>query len=146
MASVILNIVVGVSLFLYLQSIGLPGFPGLAVATSTAAWLNLALLAGVLVKRGDWRLGREAQGRLVRVGAATIVMAIGVGMLAFGRASLEAALFGSKELALAATILAGGLLYAAAAFALKAVTPADVRAALRPEPRAAAAGAGGGGE
>jgi putative peptidoglycan lipid II flippase len=142
-ASVVLNLAVGVSLFLYLKSLGLQGFPGLAVGTSAAAWLNLALLAGVLVQRGDWRIGKDAVARLARVGAATLVMAVGVGALAFGRASLEAMLFGSKEIALAVTIVAGGLLYAVAAFALKAVTPADVRSAFRRERGAAPVGAGG---
>jgi putative peptidoglycan lipid II flippase len=146
LASVVANIAIGVSLFLYLKSLGLPGFPGLAIATSAAAWLNVALLAGVLVRRGDWRPGGEAGSRLARVAAATVVMAAGIGVMTLSRGGLEAALWGSKELAVAVTILAGGLIYAVAAFALKAVTPADVRAALKREPGAAGSGAGGNGE
>jgi putative peptidoglycan lipid II flippase len=146
LASVVANIAVGVSLFLWLKSLGLPGFPGLAIATSAAAWLNVALLAGVLVRRGDWRPGGEAGSRLARVAAATVVMAAGVGVMTLSRGGLEGVLWGSKELAVAVTILAGGLVYAVAAFALKAVTPADVRAALKREPGVAASGAGGNGE
>jgi putative peptidoglycan lipid II flippase len=137
LASVAANIAIGVSLFLWLRSLGMPGFPGLAIGTSAASWLNVALLAGVLVRRGDWRIGADAISRLARVGAATAIMAAGIGVLAFGRASLEALLFGSKELALALVILIGAALYAISAFALKAVTPADVRAALKREPGAA---------
>jgi putative peptidoglycan lipid II flippase len=139
LASVAANIAVGVSLFLWLRDRGMPGFPGLAIGTSAAAWLNVALLAGVLVRRGDWRLGADAASRLVRVGAATLVMAAVVGAMTFSRGALQDALFGLKEVALAATILAGGVAYAVAAFALRAVTPADVRAALKREPGAARA-------
>jgi putative peptidoglycan lipid II flippase len=141
LASVAANIGVGVSLFMWLRSNGLPGFPGLAIATSAAAWLNVALLAGVLVRRDDWRLGRDAAGRLARVAAATAIMAAGVGVLAMSRGALEAVFWNVKEIALAVAIAAGGVLYAVAAFALKAVTPADVRAALKREPGEAPRGA-----
>jgi putative peptidoglycan lipid II flippase len=142
--SVVANIALGVSLFMYLQHLGHPGFPGLAVATSAAAWINLALLAGVQMRRGDWRMTGEAAGRLARVGAATTVMGVAVGVMAANRDALEGLLLGFKELALALTILVGGLVYVVAAFALRAVTPAEVRAALRRAPGASAAGLGGG--
>lgn len=138
-ASVIANIAVGVTLFFHLKNQGLPGFPGLVIATSAASWLNVVLLAAPLVWRGEWRPRAESLSRLARVGAATVVMGIGVGLLAMNRELLEGLLLGSKELALAVTILAGAVLYAIAAFALRAVTPADVRASLRREPGGAGA-------
>jgi putative peptidoglycan lipid II flippase len=137
LASVVTNIALGVSLFLWLKSRGLPGFPGLAVATSASSWLNVALLAGVLVRRGHWRMGGEGFRRLVRVGAATVVMGLVVGLIAVNRASVQGLLWDLKEAALAVAILAGGVTYAVAAFALKAVTVADVRSALRKPPNGA---------
>jgi putative peptidoglycan lipid II flippase len=145
LVSVAANIALGVSLYMWLKSMGRPGFPGLAIATSAAAWINLALLAGVQAKRGDWRMSGEAMSRLARVGLATLAMGVGLGVMAANRAALEGLLLGSKELALGLTIAVGGLLYVIAAFALRAVTPADVKSALRRE-RGAQAGDLGGGE
>lgn len=136
LASVIANITIGVTLFFYLQGLGMHGFPGLAVATSAASWLNAGLLGGVLFARGEWRPAPAALARLARVGIATAVMAAGVVLAAANRATVEAWLFGSKEVAVGAAILGGAVLYAAAAFAIRAVTVADVRLALRKEPGA----------
>jgi putative peptidoglycan lipid II flippase len=142
-ASVVLNITLGVGLFLMLKRLGLPGFPGLAFATSASAWLNVALLAGTLVKRGDWRLGADAMGRLARVAGATLVMTVGVGLLATARPLLEAAFWHSKEIALTVVLATAVLLYTFSAFALRAVTPNEVRTALSREGAAAPVGAGG---
>ncbi|MEM7493011.1 MAG: murein biosynthesis integral membrane protein MurJ, partial [Pseudomonadota bacterium] len=42
--TVALNTVLGAGLFVWFRSMGDPGFPGLAIATSIAAWINAALL------------------------------------------------------------------------------------------------------
>ncbi|MEM8921023.1 MAG: murein biosynthesis integral membrane protein MurJ, partial [Pseudomonadota bacterium] len=130
-ASVILNTVFGAAAFLWLRSQGEPGFPGLAVATSLAAWLNVLLLAGSLARRGIYRPSGAVAVRLVRVALATFAMAA---VLWFGnerRDEIEALVFGSKELALALVIPVAGLVYLVAAFLFRAVTVSDLRAGLR---------------
>ena len=43
LVSVAINTGLGAGLFFYLRSVGAPGFPGLAIATSVAAWANVLL-------------------------------------------------------------------------------------------------------
>src|SRR5690606_39885767 len=64
--SMTINIALGAALFFTLRSYGYLGFPGLAIATSVAAWVNVLLMIFSLSRRGayapsakaTWRLGR----------------------------------------------------------------------------------------
>jgi putative peptidoglycan lipid II flippase len=139
--SMALNVVLGAALFLALRQMGFPGFPGLAIATSAAAWLNVLLMIRSLVKRGAYGPTPSAYARLARIMLASGVL-FGVLWIANANRALLEAQFGSKELAILVLIIAGGLFYFALAFIVRAVTFSEVRAAFRRE-RGASAGGGG---
>lgn len=139
--SMVLNIVLGAALFFGLRSAGMPGFQGLAIATSTAAWVNVLLMIRSLVARGAYQPTPAAFARLLRICLASGTL---FAVLWFGganREALEGAL-GSKEAAVALLILGGGTLYFAVAFLVRAVTISEVRSAFRRE-RGPAGGGGG---
>jgi putative peptidoglycan lipid II flippase len=141
---VAVNIVLGAALFFALRGAGMAGFPGLAVATSGAAWLNVALLAGTLVREGRYRPDGAALGRLVRIGAATLVMAGAIGLAAVHQERVIAFFFGVKEAAVIIVAAGGFAVYAAAAIGLRAVRLDELKGALRREtgPRLPDAGDG----
>jgi putative peptidoglycan lipid II flippase len=142
MISVAVNVLLGASLYFGLDRIGIDGVIGLAIATSVAAWLNVLLLAGTLAREGVYRLGGRALGRLVRVCAATAAMS--ALLLVCGAFYEELSrLLWRKEIAVLAVSGAGFAVYFAAAFAFRAVTRAELRAALRREPGATSAGGAG---
>lgn len=66
--AVVVNIVASLALF------GAYGHVGIAAATSIAAWINFALLAGVLWQRGDFRPSPETLRRVMMVVLASAVM------------------------------------------------------------------------
>ena len=139
LVGVAVNTVIGAALFFYLQGRGEPGFVGLAIATSLAAWLNVALLAGGLLRMADYAPG----GALWR-GVAKIAIAVGLmtGLLVVAQANRipwEASV-GGKEVYVALVVLSAGCVYIAGLFATGALKPADLRAAIA---RDRAEGAGG---
>lgn len=127
------NTALGAALFFLFRRLELPGFVGLAIATSAASWLNVALLAGVLAREGRYRPTAAALGRLLRIGAATAIMAAALGFAALNQQAVIAALAGSKELAVVVVAAGGFALYAVAAFGLRAVRLSEIRGALRRE-------------
>jgi putative peptidoglycan lipid II flippase len=131
-----LNIVLGFSLFVGLQRAGIDGIIGLAIATSATAWLNVLLLAGTLAREGTYRPSPETLGRLARLLLASAVMAAVLAVASWQRPAIEALVFGSKELAITAVVLAGGVVYAAMCLAVRAIRLSEVRRALRREPGA----------
>ncbi|MEO3997700.1 murein biosynthesis integral membrane protein MurJ [Mesorhizobium sp. CAU 1732] len=78
MAAVVTNVVGSLILF------PLFGHVGIAAATSISAWLNLALLAGVQWRRGDFRPSATTLRRLVMIVIASAIM--GLVILALGLA------------------------------------------------------------
>jgi putative peptidoglycan lipid II flippase len=139
--SMVINIVLGAGIFFGLRSMGLPGFQGLAIATSTAAWVNVLLMIRSLVASGAYKPTPAAFARLLRIGLASAIL---FAVLWFGgaeREALEEAL-GSKEAAIALLILGGGIFYFAVAFLVRAVTISEVRSAFKRVP-GPAGGAGG---
>lgn len=148
LASVVANIALGAGLFFLLRAMGHAGFVGLAMATSAAGWVNVILLAGVLLREKTWTPTPDALSRLARIVLATLIMAAAVGVAVRYPEAIEAPFaalpFGGKELATLITSIVGFLIFVAAAFALRAVTLADIRNALRRPPAAPnAAGEGG---
>lgn len=133
LVGVAVNIGLGVALFFALQAMGARGFVGLAIATSVAAWLNVLLLVSTLSREGHYRPTAAAIGRLVRIGFATGLMAAAVGAAALAQERIIQATFGSKEIAVLVVSLAGVLIYAVAALALRAVRLSEVRGALKRE-------------
>jgi putative peptidoglycan lipid II flippase len=139
--SMVVNIVLGAALFFVLRQAGVAGFPGLAIATSAAAWLNVLLMIRSLVARGAYGPTAPAYARLLRIGFASLVLFGLLWLAGENRDALEAQ-FGGKEGAILAVILVGGTFYFALAFLVRAVTFAEVRSAFRRE-RGAPNGGGG---
>jgi putative peptidoglycan lipid II flippase len=131
--SMVLNIGFGAALFFSLRAAGMLGFPGLAIATSLASWVNVLLMIRSLVKRGAYAPTGQAYGRLARILLASGVMAAAMGLGALNRDALIALCLGSKEIATAVFIFGGGSFYFLCAFLFRAVTVREVRAALRRE-------------
>lgn len=143
-ASVLANVVLGVTFFFGLRAAGHSGYVGLAIATSAAAWVNVTLLAGALLREKTWRPGPAAISRLMRIGIATGIMAgaVAVTLPFYGAiddwfAALPVVGVAGKELATLLICMAGFVLFVIAAFALRAVTLGEIRGALRSEPGAA---------
>lgn len=139
--SMVINIVLGAALFFGLRSMGVPGFQGLAIATSTAAWVNVFLMIRSLMARGAYAPTPAAFGRLMRIVLASAIL---FAVMWFGNANRETleTTLGSKEAAIALLILGGGTFYFVVAFLVRAVTISEVRAAFRRE-RGPAGGGGG---
>ena len=111
--------------------IGPLGHAGVALATAIAAWLNTALLAGVLVRRGGLAIDVRLRNRLIRVLLASAVMGLALwGLNALLAASLGAQLI-ERIVALVALIAAGLVIYAVAALGLGAAKISDLKAQLR---------------
>lgn len=72
--AVAVNTALGAGLFFWFKSQGWDGFPGLAIATSVAAWLNAAMLFIGLQARGWYRPGRRLVMRIVSVTLASFAM------------------------------------------------------------------------
>lgn len=133
LASVVVNVALCLILF---QIIGVPG---LAVATSAASWLNVILMLATLARRRTWTPAPATLARLGKVLAASAVMAGAILALLAMRPTLEP-LVGGKEILMLAVCAVGGGIYAVLLLALRAVTPAEIRAALRRRPAAASPG------
>jgi putative peptidoglycan lipid II flippase len=139
--SMAINIALGAALFFGLRQMGYLGFPGLAIATSVAAWVNVLLMIATLARRGGYAPSPKATWRLTRIAVISAALGAALWLAAANRAVLEAQL-GSKEVAVAALILGGGLGYFLLLFLTGSVTPSEVRGALRRE-RGPAGGGGG---
>ncbi|MBL8536568.1 MAG: murein biosynthesis integral membrane protein MurJ [Hyphomonadaceae bacterium] len=147
-ASVFANVALGVSFFFGLRAMGAPGYVGLAIATSAAAWVNVILLAGTLLREKTWAPDAGVWLRLARIGLATAVMAVAVwattpfypGINAYFSALPVIGVAG-KEVATLLICLAGFLLFVAAAFGIRAVTIGEILRAFRRERAAPGEGA-----
>ena len=119
--SVAANIALSAALLVPLEHVGL------ALATSAASWLNAALLALVLRRRGQLAIDRRLRGRLPRIVLATALM---TAALLAGIEAVRPLLAGGdleRVLALVLLIGAGKLAYAVSAHALGAVEIAEIR-------------------
>jgi putative peptidoglycan lipid II flippase len=134
LASVVVNIALGVSLFHVI------GVPGLAIATSAAAWSNVLLMIFTLAKRGAWKLSGAATSRLFRIGLASAAMGAFSGACSYFRAELEPYLtvphVEPKLTTVMAVCLVGVTLYGILLFATRAVSLSEIKGALRRKPKA----------
>ncbi len=135
-----INVALGAALFFGLREFGYLGFPGLAMATSFAAWVNVALMVSALTRRGAYAPSAKATWRLTRIVLASAALGAALWFATINRTALEAAL-GSKEVLALVLILGGGTSYFLLLFLTGSVTFAEVRAAFRRE-RGAPAGEG----
>jgi putative peptidoglycan lipid II flippase len=109
------------------------GHAGIAIATALAAWTNAAQLGLTLQRRGHYAPDARLRSRLPRIIAASLIM--GAALLAL-RWLLSGAYepgtgFAVRGAALLALVFGGVAVYFAAAFALRAVTPAELKSMVR---------------
>lgn len=130
--TVALNTVLGASLFIWFRSQGWAGFPGLAIATSIAAWINAALLFFGLLTRGWYRPGPRLLSRLVSVALASAAMGAALLYLIGQQDMIEAWVPFSKFVEVLAFILIGAAIYGVAAIVFGAVRLSDVKGRPRP--------------
>jgi putative peptidoglycan lipid II flippase len=131
LATVALNTVLGAGLFFWLKSQGQAGFPGLAIATSIAAWMNAALLFFGLKKRGWYAPGSRLAGRLFSVTMASIAMGAGLFYILINEAAFSAMVPWGKAAEVVAFIFAGAAIYGIAALVFGAIRISDLKTALR---------------
>ncbi|HWA01293.1 MAG TPA: murein biosynthesis integral membrane protein MurJ [Caulobacterales bacterium] len=139
-SSVVVNTLLGATLFFSLPHVGVDGVIGLGIATSVAGWLNVILLASTLAREKVYRVGAKAWARFTRLGVACLIMGGFVAACAANYERLSHLLL-RKEFAVIVVASAAFLLYSLAALALRAVTLSEIRGALRRE-RGAPAGGG----
>ena len=107
------------------------GHVGIALATSVSAWLNTLLLAGVLVRRGDFALDDRMKRRLPRILLATAGM---VGVLEIARQNLAFLIAGNvaeKVIGLGLLCGLGLAAFMVFAVALRAAGLSDAKSMLR---------------
>jgi putative peptidoglycan lipid II flippase len=109
---------------------------GIALSSSISGWLNVALLAIVLRRRGHWHSDERLVSRAWRIGVATIGMsaALWFGMIAVRAPLAFPNLMGVA--ALAGIIALGGAVYGLLGMALGVIRIGELRAALRRPTRA----------
>jgi putative peptidoglycan lipid II flippase len=115
-----------------LATIGTWGHVGIALATSTASWLNAGLLAFLLARRGAMEPSPRLRGRALRLAALNLALALLL-LLAVGKAPAIATASG-----LALTIAAAAALYLTAVHFFRAADLGEIRAALVRRPAAPA--------
>lgn len=132
--SVAVNIIFGIALF------KLIGVKGIAAATALASWLNVAQMAVVLGRNGEYGPSAQTWSRLSRILLASLGMGALMAAASHYRDLIEAPLraigltghaIGAKEFALALTCLAGAAVYPPLLFLFGGVKPAELKAVLR---------------
>ncbi|MEM7766193.1 MAG: murein biosynthesis integral membrane protein MurJ [Pseudomonadota bacterium] len=126
-----INTALGAGLFFWFKAMGLAGFPGLAIATSVAAWINVALMAATLARRGWYRPGGRLVGRLVRCAVAS--GALGAVLLAarMDAGGLLDRVPGDGLVETLVVVAGGGAVYAICALVLGAIRPSELKALAR---------------
>lgn len=132
LVSVGITVIVGASLWYWLPTVGVDGAIGLGIATSAGAWVNVFLLANALSREGAYKMGSAVWSRMTRLVVASALMGIFAGVCAW-QYELLSTLLWKKEVAVLAVIVVGVVIYGIAAFALRAVTVAEIKGALRRE-------------
>lgn len=131
--AVVITVVLGSGLFFWFRTQGWDGVLGLAIATSVSAWVNVGLLAGVLIHEKAWRPSPAFVSRIARVLAASAVMA-GLLLLASINYGLLSRIFLAKEIAVLVVCGLGAAAYGVCLFAFRAVTLSELKATLKREP------------
>lgn len=129
------NVVAGTALFFALRALDQPGYVGLAIGAAVAGWVNALLLAVTLLREKIWQPTPAVLSRLVRISIAVAVMSAVLGAAAFNRVPIEGwfedRFIIGKEIATLLVCGVGALVYAAAAFATRAVTRKDIATLVR---------------
>jgi putative peptidoglycan lipid II flippase len=126
--SVAVNVVFGVGLFHFI------GFQGIAAATAIAAWVNVIMMVTTLMRRGHYNPAPETLARLAQLLSASMVLGVFMGLASALRPYYEQPIFHRKEIAVVVVSGLALVVYAGLLFAFRAVTPAELRAALKRSP------------
>ncbi|MAI91076.1 murein biosynthesis integral membrane protein MurJ [Ponticaulis sp.] len=129
--SVAINTILGAGLFFWLKANSAHGFPGLAIATSTAAWVNVIMLMSGLIKRGWYVPGPKLVSRLIRTCIATALMAAGLLAVLHVRPLIEEYIFDSKLFDTLVFIAFGMAIYGISALITGAVRLSDLKGLVR---------------
>ncbi|MEO0465605.1 MAG: murein biosynthesis integral membrane protein MurJ [Pseudomonadota bacterium] len=132
--SVVINTALGAGLFFWFQSMDLPGFPGLAIATSAAAWVNALFLFFTLQARGWYAPGGRLISRLISAVLASLAMGAALLWIKRNWAALEVYVPGQGLVDVLAFIAAGMGIYGVAAIVFGALRPSDLKALARRRP------------
>ncbi|MEM9170361.1 MAG: lipid II flippase MurJ, partial [Pseudomonadota bacterium] len=122
-------IAIAVNTVLALALFPLVGFLGVPLATSIAAWVQVALLAGGLSRSGGLALTARLVGRLARTAGASVALAAFLAACAPYTERYAALTFGREWVAVVLLCGAGLALYGLAALALGAVRLSDYKRA-----------------
>lgn len=125
------------NLALNLALVGPMAHVGLALATSIAGWVNVALMAWVLRKRGHLEIDEKLRYRLPRIIFASGVMAAGLVGALFLAQPVFQDVFVLRAIALALLIALGLCIYAFLMLTLNVIDWAELKTMLRrrkPEP------------
>lgn len=129
--SMAINTVLGAGLFFWFSSKGGFGYPGLAIATSIAAWANALLLGFGLSKRGWYTPGKALINRLIRAGLATGAMSGAVWLALQHERLIRVHIYDSKLVTALIVIAIGMAAYGIAALLFGAVRLGEIRRALK---------------
>jgi len=122
---------VAVNVALSLVLFPLLGHVGVAIATSAASWVNVALLYAGLKRRDMFRMDPRARSALWRMSVAVAAMVAALYAGEWALAPYSAMGGWIRVAALVAFVAGGGLAYAAAALGFGAVRISDLRRAAR---------------
>lgn len=129
--TVALNTVLGAGLFLWFRSMGWAGFPGLAIATSVAAWMNAGLLFLGLQSRGWYHPGARLMSRLFSTLLASLAMGGVLVLLLSQRSQFSAWIPYGTFVEVLAFIALGGIVYGLAAVLFGAIRISDLKGMMR---------------
>ncbi len=129
--TVAVNTILGASLFFWFKAQGWDGFPGLAIATSVAAWLNAAMLFFGLQARGWYRPGRRLLLRITSVTLASLAMGGALIYLLQNPDLIQGQLPYGKFVEVLAFIFVGAAVYGVSAILFGAIRPSDLKGMRR---------------
>lgn len=126
--AIVINIVVALALFRSM------GFVAVAFATSFASWVQVALLAIMLWRRGHFRPDPRLMSRAPRILGATLGLVVFLWAALSFRQEAAEILFGREWIVVILISAFGGALYAVLSLALGAVRRSDYNAYSRERP------------
>lgn len=129
--AVAINTVLGAGLFFWFKSQGWDGFPGLAIATSVAAWLNAAMLFIGLQARGWYRPGRRLVMRIISVTLASLAMGGALLYMLRHPELVQDRIAYGRFVEVLVFIAIGAAVYGIAAILFGAVRPSDLKGMRR---------------